>query len=130
MLINWNDYPNFSENEFKCKSTGKCEMDAFFLLKLQNLRNAYNKPLIISSGYRHPTHPVEAKKDKPGTHTLGRAVDILIYGKDALHLLQLACKMGFTGFGLGQKGNILSRIIHLDDLNHSENRPRPWIWTY
>jgi hypothetical protein len=37
-------------------------------------------------------------------------------------------KMGFSGIGVSQKGD--SRFIHLDDLEDSNERPRPWVWSY
>ena len=48
--------------------------------------------------------------------------------EDALKLLELAIKLGFTGFGINQKGS--SRFIHLDTLENSSARPRPTIWSY
>ena len=84
--------------------------------------------MAISSGYRSPEHPIEARKGKPGAHARGRAVDIAIAGADALHLLQLVLDSGdFTGVGIAQKGDFGSRFIHLDDL---DNERRPTIWSY
>lgn len=60
--INWADYPNFTKSEFNCRHTGKNEMKPEFMKKIQDLRLAYGKPMIITSGYRDPTHPIEAKK--------------------------------------------------------------------
>ena len=50
--MDWTKYPNFTEEEFKCKHCGKAEMNAAFMGKLQHLRNAYGKPMTITSGYR------------------------------------------------------------------------------
>ena len=128
--MNWNDYPNFSASEFRCKHTGKCDMDETFMEKLQNLRDVYGKPIYITSGYRHHTHPLEAKKPNPkqGAHTTGKAVDIAIRGHEVHELVGIAIAHGFTGIGLRQHGD--SRFLHLDTLDHTESQPRPWIWTY
>lgn len=32
------------------------------------------RPMRVTSGYRHPTHPIEAKKAKPGEHASGLCV--------------------------------------------------------
>ena len=127
--MNWDKYkPYFTEAEFKCKHTGKCEMHEDFMAKLFELRHEYGSPLIISSGYRDATHPIEAQKATTGAHTSGRACDILISGNSALILLRLALSLGFTGIGINQKG--ASRFIHLDDLPNNKDFSRPTIWSY
>jgi zinc D-Ala-D-Ala carboxypeptidase len=50
--MNWDLYKNFSKSEFDCKHTGKNEMRPEFMQVLQEIRIAYNKPMVISSGYR------------------------------------------------------------------------------
>jgi len=85
----------------------------------------YGKPMKVSSGYRDPSHPIEAKKASPGFHTTGRAVDIAVSGADAVKLLTLALQVGFTGIGVQQKGG--GRFIHLDDV---VSLTRPNIWSY
>lgn len=128
-MLNWAQYPNFRPEEFRCKHTGKLNMDARYMERLQALRTDYGKPMVIPSGYRHETHPIEAaKEDGPGPHTTGRACDVSIMGGDALELTALAVKHGFTGVGVSQKGS--KRFLHLDDLPHEDRRPRPWMWSY
>lgn len=126
--MNWSDYPNFSASEFRCKHSGKNEMNAEFMDKLQRLRTAYGKTMRITSGYRDKTHPVERSKTSTGAHTTGRAVDIAVQGHEVYELVRMAMAFGFTGIGLKQHGP--SRFLHLDDLGHSAQQPRPWIWTY
>ena len=126
--MDWDAYPNFSEAEFRCKHTGKCEMDPEFMARLQRLRNAYGKPMSITSGYRDRTHPIEARKGSGGAHTYGRACDVAVQGADAVRLVELALLYGFTGIGVQQKGG--GRFIHLDDLTLHDNFPRPTIWSY
>ena len=124
-MSDWSNYPNFKESEFACKHTGRCNMHPEFMERLQKLRTLYDKPMRISSGYRDPTHPIEARKAQPGFHTTGRAADIAIRGADALKLLTIALQVGFTGVGVQQKGG--SRFLHLDDIKSSL---RPNIWSY
>lgn len=128
-MIDWNRYPSFRAQEFRCRHTGELHMEPAFLDRLQRLRTAYARPMVITSGYRHPTHPIEAAKaGGPGPHSTGRACDIAVSGADALRLVALAVDFGFTGVGVAQKGT--ARFIHLDDLERNAQRPRPTIWSY
>jgi uncharacterized protein YcbK (DUF882 family) len=86
-------------------------------------------PFVITSGYRSPTHPVEARKASPGTHAQGIACDILITnGYDAGRLIQEALKMGFKGIGVAQDADRPrdARFIHLD----LRDSPFPIVWSY
>jgi uncharacterized protein YcbK (DUF882 family) len=125
--VNWQDYPNFTEAEFRCRHTGKCEMHPEFMARLQRLRLAYGKPMKITSGYRDRSHPVEARKVATGAHAMGRAADVAVIGADAIRLLVLAAEMGFTGLGVQQKGE--GRFIHVDDVPGTV-LSRPAIWSY
>ena len=122
--MNWADYPNFTEDEFRCSHTGICKMNADFMKKLQHVRGVYGKPMKITSGYRHPSHPIEAAKSVRGEHTLGGAADVAVRGVDALRIVQLALNLGFTRIGVQQKG--VERFIHLGD----SPAFLPGIWSY
>ena len=129
--MDWSAYPNFSKKEFACKHTGACEMTPIFMRALQVLRTSYGTPFIITSGYRHATHPIEARKDKPGAHAHGVAADIALAGSDAYGLLNIVFGMGcWTGIGVQQKGK--GRFIHLDMATSDMlgGAPRPHIWSY
>lgn len=123
--MDWDKYPDFSEKEFVCSHTGRCDMQPAFMDKLQELRRKYGKPIVITSGYRDITHPIEAEKPKPGIHTMGLACDIACAGQDAYHIMQLAFDLRFTGIGVAQSGR--SRFIHLDIYTKP---PRPNVWSY
>jgi zinc D-Ala-D-Ala carboxypeptidase len=77
----------------------------------------------ITSGYRCPKHPIEAKKAAPGAHSTGLACDIGVSGSEAYQVLSLAMELGFTGIGVQQKGT--GRFIHVD-LTVGQNRPTVW----
>lgn len=124
-FIRW---PNFTQDELSCHGSGACEMNEAFMDKLQELRDLYGKPMIVTSGYRSPAY--NAKVSGTGTtgpHTTGKAADIAVSGMDAYLLAQLAFKMNFTGIGISQKGP--KRFIHLDMLAPPAF-PRPAVWTY
>ena len=128
MITDWDEFPNFTEDEFRCSHTGEQQMKTGFVRKLQALRVAYGKPMTITSGYRSPEHPIEARKAKPGSHASGRAVDIAVSGEDAFFLLEKVFESGcFSGVGVNQRGDHGQRFIHLDDL---DTETRPTVWSY
>jgi len=102
--------------------------------RLSALREAFGEPMRETSGYRCPIHNAnESPTGLTGPHTMGRAVDIAIYGKSLFKLLPLAFEHGFTGIGDKQKSgsDYNQRFLHLDDLqDHEHTGPRPWKWTY
>ncbi len=116
--------------EFQCTQTGTCQMQLRFLDALQLLRSALGFPFIITSGYRSPHHSLEVTKASPGTHALGCAADIGVYGERAYELVQAATSLGMTGIGVMQSGPVSGRYIHLDNAACRPHAPRPMIWSY
>lgn len=127
-VTDWSRYPDFSEDEFRCRHTGRCEMDAEFMDLLQKIRTSYGKPMRISSGYRDPTHPIEVAKGglSRGEHTLGRCCDVAVEGFEAVVLLQYSLAHGITRIGVQQKGS--GRFLHLGI--GGPGLANPWIWSY
>ena len=112
---------NFDSSEFNCQVTGTNNMEMEFLEKFDQLRGACGFPFEVTSCYRHPTlHPIEIKKDVPGTHAQGIAADIKI--TNAAHrysIVSNALNLGFTGIGID------------DDFVHVDTRgTTPVIWLY
>jgi uncharacterized protein YcbK (DUF882 family) len=131
MVPELNVYPYFTNDELKCKCG--CEemgMEPDFMSYLVALREAYGKPMPLSSAYRCKEHPIERSKRTLGPHTTGRAVDVLVFGKNAVRLLRMAQEMGFNGIGVSQKGSHNKRFLHLDMAPETPTRPRPWMWSY
>lgn len=125
-MIDYGKYPNFKATEFQCSHCGADGIREEVVAKLQVMRTAYGKPMKITSGYRCPQHPIEAKKSTPGAHALGLAADIGVEGAEAHKILSLAFKQGFTGIGVQQKGT--GRFIHVDIRNGE--LPGPTVWSY
>jgi zinc D-Ala-D-Ala carboxypeptidase len=115
----------FSESEFKCSHCGVAKMDQDFINRLNELRREVGVPLRVTSGYRCPDHPIEARKVASGAHTTGKAVDFAVEGRLAHELLKQAMEMNFKGIGVQQKGT--GRFIHLDDWVAPN---RPTVWSY
>lgn len=126
-MINWSKYPNFSAKEMACKHCQAEGIQPALMDKLQELRTKYGKPIDITSGYRCPQHPIEAKKPTPGAHALGLAADIGVEGAEAYRVLQLALELGFNGIGVQQKRGP-GRFIHVDVRNGE--LPTPAVWSY
>lgn len=117
---------HFSTAELACKCCGKIAMTKEFLVKLEQLREEFGEPMILSSAYRCDAQ--NAKFSGGPAHPSGQAVDVLIHGASAWRLLRLALPLGFTGIGLNQKGPKEKRFIHLDTF--ADSKTRPTVWTY
>lgn len=124
-------WPNFSPEEIRCRESGTLLIVPTFLDKLQALRAAMGFSFHITSGYRHPTrHPIERGKAKPGSHALGRAVDISLDPERMFQVVGAAHRFGFTGIGVSARAG-RSRFLHLDDLTRDEfHAARPSVWSY
>ena len=112
---------HFTREEFDCQVSGTNNMEQEFLEKLDMLRHCCGFPFVITSGYRHPTmHPIERKKEVPGTHAQGIAADIKITNAaDRLKVVYAALELGFTGIG------VASDFVHVDTRGTT-----PVMWTY
>ena len=118
----WDQYPNFKKEEFDCKSSGRNEMKHEFMEVLQKIRAEFG-PMRITSGFRHATHPIEAKKMRPGEHTFGMCVDIgCNNGADRYRLVTIALKHGITRIGIAKT------FVHLG--LGAPGLPNNVIWEY
>ena len=110
----------FTLDEFACKHTGENNISESFVNRLDELRAACGFPFVITSGYRDPSHPAEARKSKGGVHTQGIAADIAVSnGVERATIIRNAIDLGFNGIGVA-KG-----FIHVD------TRSLPLVvWTY
>jgi uncharacterized protein YcbK (DUF882 family) len=130
LVTDWDKYaPFFYKDEFDCKHTGQNKMTVEFMDRLLGLRKELGIPFIITSGFRHPTHPSEAHKSAPGTHTEGIACDIqATTGTTAGAIIEAALRHGFKGIGVAQDSQRRrsARFVHLD-LRKSVT---PVFWSY
>ena len=100
----WSQYPNFKKSELDCQHTGLNDMKHEFMSVLQTIRTEYGKSMTVTSGFRHPTHPIEARKGHAnGEHTQGMCADIACTnGADRYQLVGLALKHGITRIGIAK----------------------------
>lgn len=125
-LYNYNWWPNFSKAKLICQHTGlenPNRGDFIYLMdNVQALRYWYGKPMNETSCYRHPTHPLEARKSKPGQHTIA-AIDFKVPTEDCHRIVKRMFEMGFKGIGINLTGSHSSRFIHGD---FRSSPPRLW----
>ena len=119
----------FKAKELTCKcGCNKVEFDLGFLATLNAIREECGFSFALSSAYRCPEHPVEARKEVKGAHTHAKAVDILASGENALEIIRVAQKHGIQRIGIQQK--VSGRFIHLDACTEEDGFPCPAIWSY
>lgn len=127
-IYDYNRWLNFTEDDLRCQETGKenPNFDEFVELMddVQILRTWAGVGFHVTSGYRAPEHSIEAKKAKPGQHSIA-AIDFRVNTRDCHRIVKKAFEVGFTGIGIKLKGDKNKRFIHLD------KRPtNPMIWSY
>ena len=137
----WRMAPHFPAAEVRCKHSGLLPTNAvmtsrpfaLLLAMLEALRDG--SPLVVNSWYRHPTHPIEAAKPRPGPHCTGLAVDLAVSHQRALAVIDgaidFARVVGFPlGVGIKQHGS--PRFVHLDFAGMADGFTphRPAIWSY
>ena len=114
-------------NGNKIPGTGG-QMRASTLVKCEELREAYGKPLIVASGIRTPERNTQVGGVKNSSHLLGYAVDWKDiapqpseWDTELITFLDAAWAAGFRRFGIMETG------IHTDD---DPTKPSPAIWDY
>jgi len=74
---------NFKKSEFACKGSGKLPskgMDKNLIELLEQIREHFNAPITINSGYRSPEHNAKVGGAKGSYHVKGMAADIVVKG--------------------------------------------------
>lgn len=98
-------WPNFSPQEIACKGFGELMLDEGALDKLQALRRALGRPVVINSAYRSEAHNRAVGGSPTSQHRLGKAFDIALRGPASARdiereeLIREALEVGFTGIG-------------------------------
>ena len=101
---------NFNSNEFDCKCDGLCDeliLHDKLVRVLQDLRDQFGKPIIITSAYRCEEHNENVGGSSTSTHMLGIAVDLWCEDFDKLYELIVEYDPDFS---IGRYDN----FIHLD----------------
>lgn len=104
--------PHFTRAEFACKCGCKfASPDPALVAGLQALRDALDKPVIITSGCRCAKHNAAAGGAKGSMHVAGKAADIRVAGMGARELYEAAVRVPqFRGFGV----DLARGFVHVD----------------
>lgn len=110
--------PHFDSHEFDCPCCGKSPIDKALVEKLEKLFLEMNAhAILITSGYRCPSHSVSVGGYAQDAHTKGIAADIVVYRNPterypSERVAYAAEKVGFSGIGI-----IDDTAVHVDIRN-------------
>ena len=123
---NINDFKNFKLSEIKCKCGGKyCNgyptgFSYELLRQLQDARNYFGKPVIITSALRCATHNKNVGGVKNSKHTQGRAVDFYVKGVSYKTLKAYMDKQPYGNYTYNVSGSVM----------HKDINPPEWVEKY
>ncbi|EOH2540774.1 YcbK family protein [Campylobacter jejuni] len=122
----------FKESEFKCKC-GKCELPTNvpsdeLIDILCEIREHFDSPVTINSGYRCPEHNARVGGAKTSQHAVGSAADFVVKGVKTKDVYDyVISKYGYRPLGIAFKFNNQDEyagFVHLD------TRGRKARWEY
>lgn len=99
----------FDPVEIACKGDGTLLQDLAALVKLEKLRQDWQRPIVIHSGYRSPVYNAHVGGAEFSFHLQGRAFDCAIAPGERDSFIALARQTGFTGIG------VYETFVHVDD---------------
>lgn len=101
---------HFKLKEFACKNTEAIIISEKLCDILEAIRAHFEKPVIITSGYRTPEHNAKIGGAVKSQHMLGLAADIKIQGVKPADIASYARTLMPTYGGIG----IYSTFTHID----------------
>lgn len=93
---------NFKTTEFDCKCGKYCSttlIDKALVNQLQMIRDHFDKPVLINSGYRCVRHNRNVGGANNSQHLYGKAADIVVKGVSPQTVAKYAETIGFKGIG-------------------------------
>jgi uncharacterized protein YcbK (DUF882 family) len=115
-------YFNYSEFDSPDVQGSGQLMDKTLLQMLDDVRDKYDKPIHITSGFRTPQHNEEVGGVETSSHLKGLAVDIsCTNSKDRFDLINCLLDVGFSRIGVAKT------FIHADI---DPDKIQCVIWTY
>lgn len=106
----------FVSTEFDCHGNGCCtttEINPLLVERLNQIREHFNAPITISSGYRCPTHNRNVGGATGSRHSKGDAADIIVKGHTPREVAQYAESIGIKGIGLYETASD-GYFVHID----------------
>jgi len=115
-------YFNYSEFDSPDVQGSGQMMDKTLLEMLDEVRDKFDKPIHITSGFRTPAHNEAVGGVETSSHLKGLAVDIsCTNSKDRFDLINCLLDVGFSRIGVG------NTFIHADI---DTDKTQGVIWTY
>lgn len=94
---------HFKSTEFDCRGAGCCSrtvIDEELVVYLERVRNHFNKPVVINSGYRCSKHNKAVNGATLSKHRFGMAADIVVKGVKPQEVAKYCESIGVLGIGL------------------------------
>ena len=107
---------NFKSTEFDCHGSGCCTetlVDEDLVAYLQQIRDHFGAPVIITSGYRCLIHNANVGGASGSTHFQGKAADIQVKGVAPAEVAKFAERIGILGIGL-YESDADGWFVHID----------------
>ena len=102
--------PHFKAKEFQCKDKSEYLLVATELIEtLENIRNRFDAPVIINSGYRTPGWNSKVNGSSNSYHCKGMAADIVVKGHSSKEVAKYADS-------IMEKGGVINytNFTHID----------------
>lgn len=120
--LNWDDYPNFSREEFECPcGCGRADMTHEFMVAIQSFREEVDAPMVITSGFRCEEHNKKVGGAPGSAHVKGQGADWAKPNAPSDKLDELHLKY-FSGRG--------KRFHGTNQYMHGDVMTRRASWTY
>lgn len=117
LTITWDEIKYFKKSEFACKDgCGFDDINLKLVKILDQIREYYGKPIIITSGCRCKKHNKEVGGVQGSRHELGNAADFYVQGintKDVLEYTKSLVKRGLLRYTYTNNKN-MNGAIHID----------------
>lgn len=107
---------NFKVSEFSCHGNGCCstvKIDEKLVEYLQKIREHFDKPITVSSGYRCEKHNKRIGGATASRHMKGMAADIVVKDVPPAEVAKYAESIGVKGIGLYET-NKDGHFVHID----------------
>ncbi len=99
--------PHFLLREFQCRCCGCVRLSPLLLERLEALRCALDRPVVVTSGYRCPAHNASVGGAARSLHMTGRAADIAVARSEYARVAAVAREIGFSEILPGGRRNYL-----------------------
>lgn len=120
--LSWDNVKHFKKSEFTCKcGCGTNNIDLRLVNIINEIREHYNKPIIITSGCRCTKHNKNVGGVQGSRHVLGKAIDFYVQGVSIPEVLKYTQslvaqgKLRYTYSGNYSKGR-MDGAVHVDIL--------------